>query len=90
MALEGAVRTLFEELKYRLKFPPRERIPGIQNEFASRRMGQSSMLAQTIAGEYLKVIELVLDQFTEQVIDNRVALGLGSEESNAWPQLSHR
>ena len=81
MAVEGAVKTLFEELKYRLKFPPRERIPAIKNEFASRGMGQSSGLAQTIAGEYLKVIEPVLDQFTEQLIEKRVALGLGSEES---------
>jgi hypothetical protein len=36
MALEGAVRTLLEELKYRLKFPPRERIPVIKSEFARR------------------------------------------------------
>lgn len=72
---------MFEELKYRLKFPPRGGIPAIKNQFASRGMGQSSALAQTIAGEYLKVIEPVLDQFTEQVIRKRVALGLGSEES---------
>src|SRR5712692_4988359 len=81
MALEGPILTLFEELKYRLKFPPRDRIPAIKSEFAVRGIAQSSMLAQAIAGEYLKVTEPVLDEFTEKVIEKRGVLGLRNEES---------
>jgi len=77
--LEGTVRELFEEIKYRWNFPPRELVLSIKSEFAARGMGQSSSLVQAVARAYLDSGEKVLDEFAETVITNHDALGLMSD-----------
>src|SRR5438876_11975569 len=84
MALEGDARRLFEELKYRHGFPPRSAAAVVKGEFASRGLGQSSMLAQAVARTYLDRVEQILDEFAKTVLDKAGALGLpGEREARA-------
>jgi len=79
MSLEGPARKLFEEIKYRHKFPPRGEAARIKSEMASRGMGDSSPLAQLVSMAYLTVVEGVLDEFAESVINKRDVLGLSDD-----------
>lgn len=79
MALEGLAGQLFEELKYKRRFPPREEAAAIKGEIAVRGLGQSGMLIQAIAKAYIEVVEQVLDEFAEAVIFRGSALGMGSD-----------
>ncbi|OHA02277.1 MAG: hypothetical protein A3A44_03395 [Candidatus Sungbacteria bacterium RIFCSPLOWO2_01_FULL_60_25] len=78
--MEGLVLRLFEEKKYEHGFPPRENALAVKSEFATRGLSHSSMVVQQLVGVYLKVAESVLEEFTEAVVDNRDALGIGSDE----------
>ncbi len=78
MPLEGPARKLFEEIKYEHGFPPRSDAMKVKNELATRGLGNSSMLAQQIVFAYLRVVERVLDGFTDRALASGAALGLTS------------
>lgn len=79
MALEGAVRHLLEEVKYRHKFPPREAAAKAKSDLAVRGLARSGALLQEVSRVYLDVVRAVLDEFSNAVMTKRVALGLSSQ-----------
>lgn len=79
ITLEGQLRQLLEEIKYRRGFPPRKRIEVIRNDLTVQGLGRSGALVEAVAEEYLEVVERILDEFTEIVLDKRSELGLATE-----------
>src|SRR2546423_13267671 len=78
MPLEGLARKLFDEMKYEHGFPPRSEAVKVKNELATRGLGSSSVLAQQIVFAYLRVVEGVLDGFTDRALASGSGLGLTS------------
>lgn len=76
MPLEGQARQLFEEIKYKWKFPPRVKAASIKSELAVKGLGRSGALVQQVTAAYFEVVEKVLDEFADAVLDKRDALGL--------------
>lgn len=79
MALDGHLRQLLDEVKYRRGFPPKNKIQLIRNQLVLQGLGQSGALVQAIADAYLEVVENVLDEFTEIVAARSKVLGLNSQ-----------
>jgi len=79
MALEGPVRRLHDEIKYRRRFPPREAASLKKSELALRGLGQSGALIVEISKLYADAAEGVLEEFTDTVIMKGAALGIANE-----------
>src|SRR5436309_1197301 len=79
MSLGGDARELFEEIKYKRRFPPRERAARIKSDLATRGLGQSGALVEQISAVYLEDVEAVLEDFAAAVMARRGALGLTTD-----------
>src|SRR5713101_4509047 len=79
MTLEGTRRQLFEEIKYKRKFPPREAATRIKNALAARGLGSSGALWHEVTAIYRETVETILDDFTDALLSKRSALGIGGE-----------
>jgi diguanylate cyclase (GGDEF)-like protein len=79
MALEGTRRQLFDEIKYKYKFPPRDAATRIKNDLAARGLGSSGALVEAVTAIYPMAAEAILDDFTESALSKRAALGIGGE-----------
>lgn len=79
MPVEGQLRQLFEEIKYKRKFPPRDTAASIKSQLAVRGLGNSGVLIEQVTQAYLQVVEDVLDEFADAVITRVGALGLSTE-----------
>lgn len=79
MALAGTCLELFEEIKYKRKFPPRERAAVIKNELAARGLGRSGALVEEVSELYQDAVGTILDDFTDAILIKRSALGIDGE-----------
>ena len=76
MTLDGLVRQLLEEIKYKHGFPPREAAEIKKNELAIQGLGRSGALIQEVSRIYIEAVKRILDEFTDQVLSKTSALGL--------------
>src|SRR5262249_33014185 len=81
MRVDGIALSSLNELKYRHGFPPRQSAAQMKASLASRGLGNSSALAQQVAGLYLAAVEKILDDFAERVFQHGPTLGLGTPQA---------
>jgi hypothetical protein len=89
VALEGAVKGLLDEIKYRRRYPPREKAAQMRNELATRGLGSSGALAQQIAEAYGESVETILDDFLGELVAKAAALGLGGADLHGVMAAAH-
>ena len=80
MSLEGQLRQLHEEIKYRQRFPPREAATRKKSDLALRGLARSGALIDEISKLYAEAAERVLEEFTDTAIAKRAALSLTSDK----------
>lgn len=66
---------LYEELKYRFRFPPHSKAESIKADFAERGLGLSGGCSDQVANSYLQNVEEILNEFTERIVSRRAHFG---------------
>lgn len=83
MEKDRMIRDLLDDTKYKMGFPPRERVAAVRQDLVQRGLGTSGVAIGQIAHVYHETIEAVLDEFTKIVIKNADTLSLTEEEITA-------
>lgn len=76
MTLEGLLRQLFDEIKYKHKFPPREPAAIKKGQVAIQGLANSPYLVEQVCGIYMEAVERILDEFADSVLAKATTLGL--------------